>query len=233
MQISPRVGNRLLDALPSAELERLLPRLERRRLAIREVVVEVGEPIAQVCFPLSGVVSLVTPMLDGSYVEVTTVGNEGMVGVPVFLGARSATVRAFSQVPGEALMLDADAFRSEAGDRGALHALIQRYTQALFGQIAQVAGCNRLHSNEERCARWLLMSHDRVGADDFPMTHEFLSQMLGVRRATVTLVALALQKAELIRYTHGRMTILDREGLEALACECYAVIKTELDAVVG
>ncbi len=121
-------------------------------------------------------------MADGSYVEVTTVGNEGMVGVPVFLGARSATVRAISQVPGDSLMIEAGDFRDEVRRQDGLYRMVQAYAQALFGQIAQSAGCNRLHTNEERCARWLLMTHDRVGSDEYPITHEFLAQMLGVRR---------------------------------------------------
>jgi len=224
--------NRILGALPAVDRERLIGGMVPVALGIKTVLFEPGEPIRAVHFPLDGVDSLVTPLDDGAIVEVATVGNEGIVGVPLVLGG-SLAVRAISQVAGSALRMDAGAFLSEMERGGALAALVHQYLQALFGQIAQAAACNRLHTNEERLSRWLLMSHDRVGVDEFAITHEFLGQMLGSRRATVTLSAGVLQAAGLIRYHRGHVAILDREGLESVACECYGVIKQQLDRVVA
>ena len=225
-------NNHVLAALPADEMRRLLRQLTEVSLEIKTVLFEPGEPIAAVHFPLDGVISLVTPLEDGAIVEVATVGNEGIVGVPLFPGG-SLAVRAISQVPGRALRMGARAFLTELERRDALYEVVQNYTAALFGQIAQAAACNRLHSNEERLSRWLLMSHDRVGLDEFAITHEFLGQMLGSRRATVTLSAGILQAAGLIRYQRGHVTILDRRGLEGVSCECYGVIKKELDGAIA
>jgi CRP-like cAMP-binding protein len=225
-------GSRILGALPAAERDRLLAGMEPRFLEIKTVLFEPGQRIDAVYFPLDGVVSLVTPLEDGAIVEVATIGNEGIVGVPLVIGG-SLAVRAISQVAGRALRMDAQDFLTEMGRDGPLRGMVQNYVQALFGQIAQAAGCNRLHSNEERLSRWLLMSHDRVGVDEFAITHEFLGQMLGSRRATVTLSAGILQAAGLIRYQRGHVTIIDRPGLEGVACECYAVIRDELDRVLA
>ena len=223
--------NRILDALPAVERDRLLTSMEVTSLAIKTVLFEPGAIIDAVYFPISGVISLVTPLEDGNIVEVATVGNEGIVGVPN-VARGSLAVRAISQVAGSALRMDAATFLAEWEHPGPLRDLVQNYLPALFGQIAQAAACNRLHSNEERLSRWLLMSHDRVGVDQFLITHEFLGQMLGSRRATVTLSAGLLQAAGLIRYHRGRVTILDRAGLEGVSCECYRVIRDELDRVV-
>ena len=190
--------NRLLAGLASSERERLLPRLTEVFLKVKTVLFEPGQPIDAVYFPLDGVISLVTPLEDGAIVEVATVGNEGLVGVPVVLGG-SLAVRAISQVAGRCLTMEVGAFLSELGTKGPLSRLVDSYVQALFSQISQAAACNRLHSNEERLARWLLMSHDRVGADEFFITQEFLAQMLGSRRATVTLSASILQRAGFIQ----------------------------------
>ncbi|MGA9113916.1 MAG: Crp/Fnr family transcriptional regulator [Candidatus Dormiibacterota bacterium] len=224
--------NRILDALPAADRRRIAADMVPVALGIKTVLFEPGEPIRAVHFPVDGVISLVTPLGDGAIVEVATVGNEGIVGVPLVLGG-SLNVRAISQVSGHALRLDAGAFLDELGRGGAFAAIVHQYEQALFGQIAQAAACNRLHTNEERLSRWLLMSHDRVGVDEFAITHEFLGQMLGSRRATVTLSAGILQAAGLIRYHRGHVAILDRDGLESVSCECYAVIKQQLDRVVA
>jgi CRP-like cAMP-binding protein len=224
-------ANRILAAMSPEEKKRLLPALVPVRLPIKVVLFEPGQAVEAVHFPLDGVVSLVTPLDDGAIVEVATVGNEGIVGVPLVAGG-SLAVRAISQVAGRALRMSGPAFLAEVERGGMLGILVRRYTQALFGQISQAAACNRLHTNEERLSRWLLMSHDRVGLDQFAITHEFLGQMLGSRRATVTLSAGILQAAELIRYQRGHVTILDRPGLEDVACECYRVIKAELDQVV-
>jgi CRP-like cAMP-binding protein len=223
--------NRILRALPAEERDQLMPALQLVTLPAKTVLFDPGEVILSVYFPLDGVISLVTPVADGDIVEVATIGKEGIVGVPVVHGG-SLAVRAISQVAGRALRTDATAFTTALDRLPAFRRLVQRYVQALFGQISQAAACNRLHSNEERLSRWLLMSHDRVGIDTFPITHEFLGQMLGSRRATVTLSAGLLQSAGLIHYRRGRMTIVDRRGLEAVSCECYAIIKGTLDQVV-
>jgi CRP-like cAMP-binding protein len=227
------LGNQILRALPHEERERLAADLQMVVLPTKTVLFEPGEVIRWVHFPMDGVISLVTPLASGDVVEVATIGNEGIVGVPLVAGG-SLVVRGISQVGGHALRMDATRFAADL-ERGfpVLRGLVRRYVQALFGQIAQAAACNRLHSNEERLSRWLLMSHDRVGNDTFPITHEFLAQMLGSRRATVTLSAGLLQAAGLFRYQRGRVTIVDRKGLEAVASECYGVIKAALDEVVA
>jgi CRP-like cAMP-binding protein len=223
--------NRLLDALPAARLPRLIGSLRPVFLDIRTVLFEPGQTIDYVDFPRNAVVSLVTPLKDGAAVEVATVGNEGIVGVPLVLRG-SLAVRAVSSVAGWVDRIDASTFLGEVERDHALRELVADYLQALFGQIAQAAACNRLHSNEARLSRWLLMTHDRLGTDEFAVTHEFLGQMLGSTRPTVTLSAQTLQTAGLIRYHSGQVTIVDRAGLELVACECYRVIRTALDRLV-
>ncbi|MFN2569219.1 MAG: Crp/Fnr family transcriptional regulator [Candidatus Dormibacteria bacterium] len=225
--------NRILDALPEQDLDRLSAQLTPVDHAVTTVLSEPGSEIDSVYFPLDGVVSLVTPLAEGAVVEVATIGNEGIVGVPLALSRGIATVRAVSQVSGRSLRMPTSLFITEVQRGGALGALVQSYVAALFTQVAQASGCNRLHSNEQRLSRWLLMSHDRVGRDDFPITQVFLAQMLGSRRATVTLSAGVLQGRGLIRYRRGQLTIVNREGLERAACSCYRIIKDELDSVVG
>ncbi|HEX2078498.1 MAG TPA: Crp/Fnr family transcriptional regulator [Longimicrobium sp.] len=222
---SPR--NRLLAALPPEDWERLRPGLERVRMELREVVFEPNRTIQHVYFPEDAVISILGLMEDGSAVETATVGCEGMAGVPVFLGAMQMAGQAFAQVPGEAWRMPAGALREEVRRGGALAQLLGRYTQALFTLVAQSSACNRKHPVEQRCARWLLMTHDRVGGDTFELTQHFLSQMLGVRRATVSEAAGALQARGLIDYSRGRITVEDRAGLEAAACACYAIIRAE------
>ena len=226
-------GNRILDALPEKELQRLLPALRPASFELKYQLLEPGKAIDSVHFPLSAVVSLLTTLEDNSGVEVATIGNEGIVGVPVFLGAQEMGARDYYQVqvPGRTVAMDTAEFL-EATGRDPLRALVQRYAQALFSQVTQQVACNGLHSVEERCSRWMLLTHDRVGADEFPLTQEFLSQMLGVRRASVTLAAGALQNAGFIRYARGWITILDRDGLESTSCECYQVIRTEFDRLL-
>jgi CRP-like cAMP-binding protein len=219
--------NRILAALPREEWERIGPQLERVRLGFREVVCEPNRPMSHVYFPEDGIVSILGLMDDGSAVETATVGNEGMVGVPVFLGAMQMAGQAFAQIAGDAWRMPAAALREEVRRGSPLSALLGRYTQALFTLVAQSSACNRKHPVEQRCARWLLMSHDRVGGDSVPLTQLFLSQMLGVRRATVNEAATALQERGLIEYRRGLITILDRPGLEAAACACYAIIRAE------
>ncbi len=224
--------NHLLAYLPQVDREALLLKLSPAFLNVKTVLFEPGQVVDAVYFPLDGVISLVTPLEDGAIVEVATVGNEGLVGVPVVLGG-SLAVRAISQVAGRCLTMETGAFLHEMERRPSVAQLVQNYVQALFGQISQAAACNRLHSNEERLSRWLLMSHDRVGTDRFLITQEFLAQMLGSRRATVTLSAGILQKAGLIKYRRGHIEIVDRPGLEQTSCECYRVIQDGLDRVAS
>jgi CRP-like cAMP-binding protein len=224
--------NRLLVALPRDEYDRLRPRVEKVSLPLRDILYEANGYIAHVFFPLHGVVSLV--IMDGGFtLEVGVIGNEGLVGTPVFLGSDRSPTRAIAQIPGEALRMEATVFQKEMRRGGPLYGLIQRYTQTMINQISQSIVCNHRHSVEKRMCRWLLMSHDRVGADEFPLTHEFLAQMLGVRRPSVTAVAGTLQKAGLISYHRGRITVLDRQRLEAASCECYDVVAKELDRLLG
>jgi CRP-like cAMP-binding protein len=228
--------NRLLASLPADELAELAHDLERVHLELRQVLFDVDRPIEHVYFPEAAVVSVLSVMADGTAVETATVGHEGMVGLPVFLGTDQMSAQAFCQISGPALRMPSDAFRRAAERSRALTRAMQRYTQALFGFVAQNSACNRLHTMPERCARWLLHTHDRVGGDeghhDFPLTHQFLSQMLGVRRATVTEVMGAMQSAGTITYGMGRVAVCDRDALERAACECYAVIVREFDRLL-
>jgi CRP-like cAMP-binding protein len=225
--------NRLLAVLPPEVYDHLVPSLELVLLTLKQTLYQPKSAIPYVYFPLNMVTSLVTILQDGVAIEVATIGNEGMVGLPVFLGAETISGEAFVQIPGEAVRMRAEVFRDEATQRGPLQDLLLQYTQTLFTQIAQSVACNRFHSIEQRCARWLLMTHDRVRAAQFALTQEFLSEMLGVRRAGVSEVASRLQEAGLIKYSRGIITILNRSGLEEVSCECYAVIKQEYDRLLG
>lgn len=228
-----QVGNKLLVALPNSEYERLFPKLQPVSLPFTQRLYEQNEPIEYLYFINRGVVSMLNIMEDGGAIEVATVGNEGFIGIPLLLGAERSPLEAFVQIPGDALRIKADVFKREITPGSPSYNLLLRYTQALIDQLGQSAACNRLHSIEERCCRWLLLTQDRVGSDEFPLTHEFLAQMLGVRRASVSIVAAVLQKAGLISYHRGKMMIVDRKGLEAGACECYQVIKAEYDRLLG
>lgn len=225
--------NLILAALPPNERAILEPHLEAVSLRLRDDLYAANSPVEHVYFVHRGVVSLLTAMPEGADLEFATAGPEGMVGLPVLLGAEQMASKAFVQVPGEGARMSADAFRSVIGRCPELNRLLLRYTLALMNQMAQNAACNRIHEVEERCARWLLMTQDRVGEPTFQLTQEFLAQMLGVRRPTVSIAAGMLAKAGLIHYVRGQMTILDREGLKAAACECYGIIKGEFDRLVG
>ena len=228
--VDPR-ENFLLGALSDEELARVLARLEPAEVAARDVVYESGKRIETVHFPLTAVYSMVS-LVDGeTSIEVATVGREGMVGLPVFLGAATSPNAVFCQVPGMSSWMPAERLQEVLRGDGELHRQLHRYTQATLVQLAQNVGCNRIHTVEERAARWLLTTRDRVNRDDFPMTQEFLSQMLGVRRATVSLSAGVLQSAGLIRYRRGHMTIVDAEALEGVACDCYDVVRAEFEAL--
>jgi len=229
----PNGFNRLLSALPQEFYENMTPFLEKVSLPAREMLYESRKPIAHVYFPVNGVMSMLAEMEPETLVEVATVGNEGMVGLPLFLGATLTPGQAFSQVPGDALRMPADPFRNFIAEPGPLTRILHRYTQALMIQISQGTACNRIHPIEQRCARWLLLTHDRVGADEFSLTQEFLSQMLGVRRATVNHIASKLQASGHLSYSRGRMRILKRRGLESVSCNCYRVIRDEYDRMLN
>ena len=224
--------NHLLACLPPEEQARLRPTLERVELESHDVLSEPGERISHVYFPETGVISLIAVMHDGSAVEAGTVGNEGVAGVSAFLGADSFPIRMIAQVPGDALRMRVEAFRSARDTSPSLGDAVLRYTQALLVQMAQSAACNRLHAVDARAARWLLMTHDRVDGDDFHLTQDFLAMMLGVHRPTVTITMRVLQKAGLITYTRGHVTVLDRRALEEASCECYAVIQGEFERMI-
>lgn len=224
--------NLLLNRLPENEQDRIATELTAVDLELRTPLFEAGAPIEHVYFLESGVASVVAAR-GGGVVEVATVGNEGMIGLPVFLGTNSVPLDAFIQVPGWGYRLTAGAFRALVDRNPQLHAALNRYTQALFFQIAQSSACNRLHPVEQRAARWILMTHDRVDKGAVLLTQEFLAQMLGVRRATVNEAARALEGRGLIAYRRGRIDVLDRPGLEAAACDCYAAIREEYTRLMG
>jgi len=225
--------NRILAALPADELERIQPRMEPVELPLRKVLIDPNRPIQHVYFVEEGVVSMLGVMKQGTAVETAIVGTEGMVGVPVFLGTDRMAGQAFTQVSGHALRMRVEDFRAALARGGVLPVLLGRYTQALMTLLSQNSACNRVHSAQQRCARWLLLTADRAGRETIDLTHLFLSQMLGVRRATVTEIAGALQAGGLIEYTRGRITIVDRPGLEAACCECYGVVVSEFDRLLA
>jgi CRP-like cAMP-binding protein len=225
--------NRLLAAAPEPVRERLVAIGSIEHLEIRRLLFEEDARVEQVVFPLSGVCSLLSVASHDRAVEVATIGNEGFVGLPVFLQATLMSAhRAIAQVPGDAVLIDASEFLEISNSGGPFQAVLMRYTQALMTQISQAAACNRLHNLEQRGARWLLMTHDRVDGDRFPLTQEFLAQMLGSGRQAVNEAAQGLQDRGLITYTRGQITVTDRAGLEAAACECYAIIRGEFDRLL-
>jgi CRP-like cAMP-binding protein len=226
--------NLLLSALPSREYNRLFPYLERVPLAFKAVLYEPGQPIRHLYFPTSGMLSLLlAPDRHGISVEVGVVGREGMADLSGFLGATVASTRSMVQVPGEALRLPVDKFRVLVDRNSKLRELLLRYVHVFLVQLTQETACNALHSVEKRLCRWLLTIHDRTGRDHFPFTHEFLAAMLGVRRATVTEAARRLRQAGLIHYGGGQLTVLERRGLERTVCDCYRVVKAELNQFLG
>ena len=232
MITTARAKNLLLGALPTGEYLRLLSRSELVSFQLKDVVYQNNGPIEHVYFPENGVFSALVITQVGSAAEVGTIGREGMVGLPVFLGADRSPFEVICQVPAEARRMSAKTFRDEVRSDGRFYDLLQRYTQAQLILLSRSIACSNLHRVQKRMCRWLLMSHDRVGADDFPLTHEFLALMLGVRRTRVTVVASTLQKAGLIRYHRGRVTILDRRRLEDASCECYRIVKEAFDQLL-
>ncbi len=228
-----RRTNRLLSLLSDSDYERLRPHLSPVVFDYRKSLYEASRAIDQVYFPVDGVASLVITTAEGASAEVGTIGNEGMVGLPICLGDDDAPSSVYVQVPGTALRLDARVFRGELAASPTLNLIMLRYAHAFFNQVAQSAACAHLHRVEQRCCRWLLMTRDRMPTGNFLLTHEFLGMMLGVRRTTVTDVMGSLQKAGLIRYRRGHVTILDHEALQQRACECYAISKVEFDRLLG
>jgi CRP-like cAMP-binding protein len=222
-------GNRLLAALPSDLARQLAPELETVAIHNREVVRRIGRPAEHVYFPHSGMGSIVIHMQDGMNVEAASVGNEGMLGISYVLGDSVATEETIIQLPGEASRLRIRFLRAEFDRDERLRVLLLRYSQLLMGQIAQRSACNRIHPIEGRCARWLLSTHDRVAGDEFPLTQDFLALMLGVRRAGVSVAHHALRQDGLIAYTRGHVTILNRAGLEEVACECHGVLQKRFE----
>lgn len=226
-----RPRNRLLSALPEKDFNRIAPELMAIPVRPRQMLQESGERIRYVYFPNGGVFSVTTLLPDGTMVEAATVGDEGMFCIEAYLHPDAVSpAHAMMQVPGaDVTRLGFKEFRREIDARGALNDLVGRYAQVAVAQIMQSAACNALHNVQERCARWLLMTQDRMHQQDFHLSHEFLAVMLGTRRPTVTTVAGALQDAGLITYRHGHVTVLDRKGLEAAACQCYPLIRAQFD----
>ncbi len=226
--------NRLLAALPEADLSRLIAHTTEVTFGHKEVLYRAGGPIDFVYFPRVGAISAIIIMNDGASTEVAAFGSEGIVGVTAALGATVSAEQVFCQVhPATCRKMLTAEFVAEFARGGALRALVYRYLRSTLTVSARQTACNALHSVDERCARWLLQCHDACGTDEFPLTHEFLAVMLGVRRATVTVTAGNLQSAGLISYKYGRITIVDRARLEEAACECYAVVRSALGVSGG
>jgi CRP-like cAMP-binding protein len=224
--------NQLLDALPASDYGRIAAHLELISLGLGDVLYESGAKLRYVYFPTTSIVSLLYVMEDGASAEIAIVGNEGILGISLFMGGETTPSRAVVQSAGQAYRLKAELLKNEFGRFGPTMHLLLRYTQALITQMAQTAVCNRHHSVDQQLCRWLLLSLDRLSSNELVMTQELIANMLGVRREGVTEAAGKLQDAGLIRYRRGKITVLDRPGLEARSCECYQVVKTEFDRLL-
>jgi CRP-like cAMP-binding protein len=224
--------NHLLAVLPEAEWARLSPHLMLVDMPLGQVVYESGDRLDHVYFPTTSIVSLLYVMEDGASAEIAIVGNEGLIGIALFMGGETTPSRAVVQSAGRAFRLDARLLKEEFHRAGPMQRLLLRYTQALITQMAQTAVCNRHHSIDQQLCRWLLLSLDRLGSNELRMTQELIANMLGVRRPGVTEAAMKLQDAGLIRYSYGHIAVLDRPGLEKRVCECYAVVKREFDRLL-
>jgi CRP-like cAMP-binding protein len=227
-----RVGNKLLAALSSSEYKRILPDLEQTFFSFGESIYESGELLKYAYFPITSIISLVYTMINGASAEMGMVGNEGLIGIALFTEGATGPNRAIVRHAGSAFRMKASAFREEFRRGGSFQRVLLRYIQALLTQISQKAVCNGLHSIEQRLACWLLMTHDRVGSEKLQITQEFVSNLLGVRREGVSLTTGSLRNKGVIVCNRGFITILDRSGLEATACECYRVIKDEYDRLL-
>jgi CRP-like cAMP-binding protein len=231
---APRVArqNHLLDALPESDYARLAPHLELVPMKLGDVLYESGDALRYVYFPTTAIISLLYVMEDGASAEIAIVGNEGLLGISLFMGGETTPSRAVVQSAGHAFRLKAGLLKDEFGRFGPTMHLLLRYTQALITQMAQTAVCNRHHSIDQQLCRWLLLSLDRLASNELAMTQELIANMLGVRREGVTEAAGKLQDAGLIHYSRGKITVVDREGLEARSCECYQVVKKEFDRLL-
>jgi CRP-like cAMP-binding protein len=225
--------NRILAALSDGDREGLFPYLEQVSLRAGDTLFEPGDRVQQIYFPINSLVSMLAMMEDGTTVEAGVIGNEGVVGISTILGAETSTIQGLVQVSGDALRIPAEAFMAAFKRGGELQSLVLRHTHTLFTLVSQTAACNRVHTIEERLARWMLTTRDRVQSDEFLMTQEFIARMLGTRRSGVTVAAGILQNAGLISYQRGRINILDGEKLEAASCECYRTVKEEYDRYLG
>jgi CRP-like cAMP-binding protein len=225
MHAAAPIRNKILSLLPPPELEALLDHAEMVTIESEQLLYEPDQPISYAYFPEDCVISLVTALEDGDQVEAMTVGNDGFTGIPIFHGLSSSMLRGIGQITGNSRRVAAADFRKLTAQCAGLKRLLHRYAQFTFETVSQSAACNRLHVIEQRCARWLLMSHDRVGRDRFDLTQEFLAQMLGVRRPGVTVAMGVLEKAGLITHGRGNITVVNRAGLEKASCECYRTIR--------
>jgi CRP-like cAMP-binding protein len=224
--------NHLLEALPEADYARIKPYLEFVQMPLGEVLYESGERLQHVYFPTTSIVSLLYVMEDGDSAEIAVVGNEGILGISLFMGGETTPSRAVVQSAGQGYRLRSNILKLEFSRAGALMRLLLRYTQALITQMGQTAVCNRHHSVEQQLCRWLLLSLDRLSGSELAMTQELIANMLGVRREGVTEAAGKLQRAGLIHYSRGHITVIDRPGLESRVCECYQVVKAEFDRLL-
>jgi CRP-like cAMP-binding protein len=225
--------NQILAALPVSEYQRLASHLKPVNLISGEILLEPNEPIQKIYFPQRAMISLVSIMMDGSTTEIGLIGNEGMIGLPSILGGNSTSSRTIVQISGTALEISAEVVHQEFQRGEKLHQLLLLYTQALLTQVSQSAACNRQHNIEQRLARWLLSVHDCILQDELPLTQEFIANMLGTRRSGVTVAAGVLQQAGIINYSRGRITILDQQRLEEVACECYHLVQNEFIRLLG
>src|SRR3984957_8127061 len=224
--------NHLLAAFPPAERERLFPQLELVAIPLGKVLYEPGDALHYVFFPTNCIVSLLYVLADGASAEISVVGNEGLIGIALFMGGETTPSRAIVQSAGYAYRLNGQELKDEFHLNGEVQLLLLRYTQALITQMAQTAVCNRHHSVDQQLCRWLLLSLDRLATNQLNMTQELIANMLGVRREGVSEAATKLEKSGVIRYVRGHITVLDRPKLEALCCECYAVVKKETDRLL-
>lgn len=224
-QTQTQIRNTLLEKLSAEERSTLFPSMELIEFSTKETVYSPRQPLNHAYFPDTCVMSMITVLDDGSEIEAATVGNEGMIGIPLLLGANQMPSKVVCQISGTAWRISAEELLKAIEEHSALLSSLKKYAQALFDLLAQSTACNRLHTIEQRCARWLLSTHDRIEGDTFFLTHEFLATMLGVRRPGVSLVAKSLQDSGLVSYKHGKMTVRDRNGLEGVSCECYAAVR--------
>ncbi len=230
---NPALKNHLLAALPALEFDRIAPHLEPVSLKLGKVLHESGAEMNYVYFPTTAIISLLSLMQNGATAEIGVVGNDGILGIELFMGGETTTNRAIIQSAGEVFRMKSKDMKAEFTLGGAFQKMLLRYTQALIAQISQTAVCNRLHSVDQQFARWLLLSHDRLDSDKLVMTHDLISNMLGVRREGVTLAAQKLAKRGFIKNVRGSITVLDRQALEKTVCECYEVVNTEYNRLLG